>query len=87
MSIDVGALLNLYQVASLDSRLAINNKDALDENVANGQATKSFAIFTNDKFNASDDSLKRRVHQTKNVTSKNKNVIFESLLASAIEET
>jgi len=113
MSIDVGALLNPYQAASPDSRLAMNNKDAPGENAANGeaaeplaistsntsdtsketangqpsQAAEPLAISTGDKSNASDDSSERRVHQTRNVTSKDKDATFESLPASAIEET
>lgn len=112
MSIDVGALLNPYQAASPDSRLAMSNKDAPSDNAAdrqaaeplamttsdtsdtsqetaNGQpsqATEPLAISTGAKSNASDESSERRVHQTRNVTSKDTNATFESLPASAIEE-
>lgn len=51
MSIDVDALLNFYQVAFLDSRLVMNNKNASNENVANEQAIESLAISTNNTSN------------------------------------
>ncbi len=102
MSIDVGALLNPYQAASPDSRLAMSNKDAPGENAANGQAAEPLAISTSNTSDTSKEtangqpsqaaeplaiSSERRVHQTRNVTSKDKDATFESLPASAIEET
>jgi len=51
MSIDVDALLNSYQLAFLESRLVMNNKDASNKNAIEGQATKSLAISASNTSN------------------------------------
>jgi len=69
--------------------ISTNNTFNTSKKIANkqlSQATKSLAIFTNDKFNASNKFSKRTIYQTRNVTLKNKNVIFELLLVNANEE-
>jgi len=97
MSIDVGALLNPYQLASPESRLAMNNKDAPGKNAAEGQAAKPLAISAGNTSDGqpsqatqppaiSDKSSERTVYQTRNVTSKDPNVVFESLPANPNDE-
>ncbi len=93
--------MNFYQTASPDSQLAISNKDASGKNTANRQATEPLAISTSNTSDTSKktankqllqttESLaifsERRVYQTRNIISKNKNTIFELLSVSAIEE-
>jgi len=70
--------------------ISTNNTFNISKKIANeqlSQAIESLAILTSDKFNANNKLSKRTFYQTRNVTSKNKNVIFESLLANANEKT
>jgi len=63
MSIDVDALLNLYQLAFLESRLVMNNKDALNKNATKEQATKSLAISASNTSDGSNETTNEQSSQ------------------------